>query len=359
MQRGRRSMGGFRLKGLRRVNQDGKRYTYHRATGTRMPDLPENHPDFVAAYAAAEKRKAVKKPGRPAPGTVLHVWHAYCLSDTHKGLSASYRRVRERDGDKIVQAGGHVPIRTITTQHVRNDMDRLEPHAANERRKTWRALMAFAVNAGFRTDNPTENVKRRATPKTEPHPPWSQDDVQKFRDHWPIGTQQRLAFELMHWTGARVSDMVRLGDGMVDAEGWLTFTQQKTGGEVSIPLRRSPPTFARQADLDVLMSCIEARNTRHLTYVTTEYGASRSQKSASQWFAKAARDAGVLGRSAHGLRKTRAITLAEAGATTHQIGAWTGHESLKEIERYSVKASKKRLLTGVDAEQKMFRGSAS
>ena len=39
------------------------------------------------------------------------------------------------------------------------------------------------------------------------------------------------------------------------------------------------------------------------------------------------------------------ILLAERGATLHQIAAWSGHETLKEIEHYTKKANNKRILT--------------
>jgi hypothetical protein len=35
--------------------------------------------------------------------------------------------------------------------------------------------------------------------------------------------------------------------------------------------------------------------------------------------------------------------LAEAGATEKQIAAWSGHETLREIERYTQAADQKRL----------------
>ncbi len=38
---------------------------------------------------------------------------------------------------------------------------------------------------------------------------------------------------------------------------------------------------------------------------------------------------------AHGLRKAAARRLAEAGATSKQIAAVTGHKTLSEIERYT------------------------
>jgi integrase len=47
----------------------------------------------------------------------------------------------------------------------------------------------------------------------------------------------------------------------------------------------------------------------------------------------------------HGVRKHTASWLAEEGTTPHQIGSVTGHTSLKEIERYTAKARRKRLAT--------------
>jgi integrase len=37
----------------------------------------------------------------------------------------------------------------------------------------------------------------------------------------------------------------------------------------------------------------------------------------------------------HGLRKAAARPLAEAGCTTHEIAAITGHKTLSEVERYT------------------------
>jgi len=48
------------------------------------------------------------------------------------------------------------------------------------------------------------------------------------------------------------------------------------------------------------------------------------------------REAGLPpGCSPHGLRKAAARRLAEAGCTTHQIAAITGHRSLAEVARYT------------------------
>jgi hypothetical protein len=52
---------------------------------------------------------------------------------------------------------------------------------------------------------------------------------------------------------------------------------------------------------------------------------------------------------AHGLRKAAARRLAEAGCTTKEIAAITGHRTLSEIERYTKAADQKRLaLAAID-----------
>jgi integrase len=183
------------------------------------------------------------------------------------------------------------------------------------------------------------------------HAPWTPDDKARFRAFWPVGTRERLAFEIFNWFGARVNDAVRLGEGNVDRDGWACYRQRKTGGEVAVPFRRQVPAIADPADLAHLHAAIEAMPDRHLTFLVTAQGHSRSEKAASQWFAASARKAGIEGKTAHGLRVARAIEIAERGGTTHQIGAWLGHVSLDEIEHYSRAAERKRILGGTNPER--------
>ncbi|WP_424988433.1 tyrosine-type recombinase/integrase [Microbulbifer sp. S227A] len=146
-----------------------------------------------------------------------------------------------------------------------------------------------------------------------------------------------------------------MGPGNVDHAGWLVFRQQKTGGEVAIPFDRALPDFAETMsdDLALLHAALDAREGRHMTWIITVHSRSRGVKAAGQWLAAKARAAGVPGRSAHGLRKSRARALAEAGGTSAQIGAWTGHESLSEIERYIRNFSIRRVLSSTKNEQKV------
>ncbi|RYG87342.1 MAG: site-specific integrase, partial [Alphaproteobacteria bacterium] len=57
----------------------------------------------------------------------------------------------------------------------------------------------------------------------------------------------------------------------------------------------------------------------------------------------AAHAANLADRSLHGLRKSAARRLAEAGCSAKQIAAVTGHASLREVERYTLAADQERL----------------
>lgn len=166
---------------------------------------------------------------------------------------------------------------------------------------------------------------------------------------------ERLAFELIFWTGARVSDAIRLGPRNVDKDGWLFFSRGKTGRDAVIPFAKELPEFAEPmaGDLALLRSAISARNERHITYLHTSRGASCSSKSVSQWFASKARKTGIEGRTAHGLRKSRAEALFENGATMAQGQAWIGHKDPRMLQHYADKYDKRRALSRTDGERKV------
>lgn len=351
---------GVRHLRLKHLNKSGTfpsgnpRY-YYRPLGQKgvpLPDLPIDHPEFLRAYAEA----AGAEPRRPTvQGTLASAVALYKGSEAFLlGLATSTRASRLPRLDYIAEHYGSGRVVDLRRKHIEHDLSRMTGHARNLQLKTWRAFCAWMVDHYELPADPSDGIKRALTPKTEGHLPWSAEHVAAFRAYWPIGTMERLAFELIHWTGARVVDAVRLGEGNVDREGWLTFRQQKTGGLVEIPLRRELPEFAEiyEPDRLLLLQAIEARPERHLTWLATRAGASRSHKSVSQWFAAKTRKAGIEGRSAHGLRKSRAIALAEAGATSRQIGAWTGHESLAEIEHYTRRYDRRRALSRTEGGQK-------
>lgn len=338
------------VKTIRKAN--GKVYRYFVAPDrpmVRLPDLPPDSPGFLAAYAEAAKEARKPAPGALYPaGSIGAACAAYEASDAFLRLAKATRDMRRRILYRIMSSYGQAALKDLAPRHIEKDLSAFPPHPANNRLKAWRAFCAWAKDAGLIQSDPAKDLSPRRAPKSDGHEQWTRDDLDQARAAWPYGTRQRLALELLQWVGCRIADAVRLGPGMVDKAGWLTFRQHKTGGEVAIPFRRALPAFAAgmQADLDHLHRALDEMPDRHMTWLVTEAGAARSERAATQWVAAAARRAGLTGKTAHGLRKYRAAMLAEAGATDHQIGAWTGHESPSEIRRYTRKADKRRILSG-------------
>ena len=323
-----------------------------------MPDAPVDHPAFLAAYAKA-LASITGADGidlrLPAPkGSIKDAVQRFWRSDYWRDVLRDSTKARHRpEHDRIIEAYGQADLRTLKPEHIRADLKGLKPHARNNRLKVWRSLMKFATEAYSLPSNPALTVAKTQTKKTDGHASWTQADVEKFRKHWPIDSAPRLAFELIYWTGARISDAIKLGEGHVGRDGFLTYRQSKTEAEAYAPLILGlsdlADTYAE--DLRQLCEAILNRPARHVTYMTTAYGAMRSVKAASQWFAEKARDAGIDGKTAHGLRKRRTELLIEAGATRDQVKAWIGHESDSMVSHYAKKFDRKRALKSTDRER--------
>jgi integrase len=100
--------------------------------------------------------------------------------------------------------------------------------------------------------------------------------------------------------------------------------QEKTRAVLEIPLHPE------------LVKIIELGNIPHLTFLTTKTGKPYAPNDLSDEFRGWCDAAGLSPEcSLHGLRKAAARQLAEAGCSTHQIAAITGHKTLKEVERYT------------------------
>ncbi len=338
---------GVRLVGIKViVKPNGRRYVY-RVIGGRLfplPDLPENDDRFLAAYQDAAELAKAPKPIRAEEGTVEWLATRYMASQAFSALAKGTRDNTTRILRHIVNDRGAARVAGLRERHIRADMEGKAPVPANHRLKVWRAILGFAVEQRVIPQNPAALVARRKV-KSTPYPPWGVDQIETFRAHWPIGSAPRIAFEIFWWSGARCCDVRRLGPAMVDGHGWLSFTQQKTGGGVAIPWSCALPEIWAPFAADYARLRASLDGAAHEAFVVTEFGKPRSEKGLSQWFAKKARAAlGDARFTAHGLRKSRAIAIIEIGGTPHQVGAWTGHDSLKEIEDYTKGASKRRLL---------------
>lgn len=333
----------------RQKRANGRSYKYFRiGKGPRFeaPDLPEDHPEFLRAYADFLADSA-KPTSRAAPGSIRAACELAMMSKRAKALSKSYRAMLRRHFDAISEPAGNGPVRGLRERHIRADLNRSENQL--DRLKAWRFLVRAMIEDGKLDTDPAANI-RVSTAGGDGHTPWTLRDIEAYRERWPVGTVPRAAMELLFWTGARLGDSVMIGPQKVRG-GILTYRQSKTGEDAHCPWTCPLPTYARDMapDRQMMLAAI-APLAGHLTFLAA-HGRTRSAKGLGTLIRESAEAAGLTGLSAHGLRKARAIALAEAGATPHQIAAWTGHKTLKEIERYTKKADRRRAVMGPEQEQ--------
>jgi site-specific recombinase XerD len=203
------------------------------------------------------------------------------------------------------------------------------PHGARNFLKSLRELTAVALQTGLCETGPTTGLRVKAKASAHGFRTWTEDDIAQFEAAHPIGTRARLAFSLLLYTGQRRGDVIRMGRRHVRGD-LLTVRQAKTGATVDIPLHPE------------LRAILAASCSELLTFLTTAGGKPFSAGAFTNWFGAQCRDAGLpLGLSAHGLRKAMCRRLAEAGCSTNQIAAISGHATLQEVSRCTKAANQR------------------
>jgi integrase len=209
----------------------------------------------------------------------------------------------------------------------------MTPFAQRNFLNTVGVMFRWARREGRITLDPTAGVIREKV-KTSGYPTWTEAQITLFESVHPIGSKARLAFALLLYTGQRRGDIVRLGRSNI-AGDLLVIDQGKTAG-------------GEQAHLEIplhpkLRAIIEATPTVGVkTFLVTHFGKPYTAPGFGNWFRELSDAAGCPG-SAHGLRKATARRLAEIGCSANQIASITGHATLKEVQRYTSAADRKRM----------------
>ena len=344
----RQSVRVIRMKGLWVQPRDGRAFYRTRKGGktklVALPDLPHDHPDFIAAWAeAARDGKPAEKPKQ---GTLASSWNAMRASTMFASWTPVYRAKVARQFDAICASKGHVSARAIRDPHITKDV--AEAPSPGDRLKAWRAWGTWCKERGLILENPALTVRMPKAVKAKGkvgHRRWTGDDIAQFRARWQVGTIPRAMMELLLWTGARISDAITLGPQMVDSDGVLVYTQHKTRDRAYVPWTCALPPYAQEADRQAMLTAI-APFSGHLCFLPAQGGRTRSAKGAVTMMLKACTEAGI-DATAHGLRKTRAASIIEGGGTSSQSAAWTGHQSLKLAQHYQREFDRKGAVMGI------------
>lgn len=256
----------------------------------------------------------------------------YYTSAAFKELKPRTQTVRRGVLNRFCEEHGDKSSKQLKPKHLRRIRDTMtdRPEAANALLKALRQVFKFAVTYELVDVNPVNDVEYLSAKNKHGFHAWTLDEVEQFEATHSIGTKPRLAMSVLLYTCQRRGDAVRLGRQHA-RDGWLTFTQQKGDKLMEIPI------------LAELQRIIDASPTGDLTYLVTAFNKPFTPAGFGNWFRKQCDAAGLPQCSAHGLRKAAAARMAELGCSSHQIMSIGGWETLKEVERYTKAAERKRM----------------
>jgi integrase len=327
-----------------RVEGDKKR----RITIPCGPDDPEFLNHYYAARLGTPIDAPPKERAKPAPETLDSLVTGYLdwltgqvAAGAMSQLTLTQRRnvltraMNFKGDDGTTRMGAYeYDLPTAAMIHIRDKWGKTTAQA-DTCTKGMRAVYAWAQERGIVAHNPAAGVKLVHKSKGGAVP-WSAADVRAFTATHPIGTTAYTWMMLALWTAARRMDLAALGrshEVRRDGVTWLEWMPNKSGSApVSLPMAKP------------LIEAIRAQAVIGPTYLLTKHGTPFKNgnvlgNSVQDW----TKEAGLRGRSSHGVRKALATLLSEAGASQHQIMSVLSHTKASTSEIYTKSAQRSRL----------------
>ena len=316
-------------------DRHGKLRRYIRRPGSRrvaLPGLPGS-PEFMQAYQDAMSSAAPPVGvSRHRVGTLGALVAEFMQSAEFANLKLSSQATYRKVLNPVLQRDRHRMVRDLAPDKARKVIQEIgghRPAMANLTKKVLRRLFSYAVDVGFRRDNPFERVPAY---KLGTRHTWTDAELEAFEKRWSLGTRERLAYALLLYTGQRGGDVVRMQRAHIRGAA-IHVIQEKTGAELYVELHPAVVRAIKAGPAKGLYLIGEERSGRPIT-----------RASLTNLMKRAARLAGLPPQCIpHGLRKAALRRLAEHGSTSKQIQAVSGHRTLQEIERYTRQADQQRL----------------
>ena len=292
----------------------------------------------------------VKLRGPKPKGSAAYAVGFYLASAKFASLSWFTQRQRRPVLEKFREQYGDEDMHMLTRENIVQIVGN-EPLASGQRK--LRSALSDMCDVLCDEITPRElrlasspviGIKTRKLAQSEGWPAWSDKDCAQFEKRWPLGTHQRLAYEIMRWTGLRIRDAVRLGPEHVKQ---LKAVNGKTVTMISlVPIKtRKQPLSRMFAQMTPqLRRAIDAMPVVGLQTFIVNRGQNRTKSwpvngQPSNWFKEACVEARICpakgrGCAAHGLRKYRLVELLHQGWTYEQIMRLSGHTSRVTLEKY-------------------------
>lgn len=301
-------------------------------------------PEFDAAYEAALLAAPAPKPQdkpRSALGTVAWLIERYRETSSWSSLSPATQRQRENIFKHVVEKIGSETAAQIDRADIiaSRDQRRSTPAQARNFLDALRGLYKWALDAGHVKADPTAGVKNPSRPDTGGFQVWSESEVEQYEAAWPIGTRERVWFDVLIYTGLRRGDAVIFGRQHVRNGTWSLRTEKRKKKAVTVANPMLP----------VLEATLAAGPCGELAFICGGHGKPLTKETFGNYFREACDAAGLKGRSAHGLRKVAATRCAENGATVPQLMALFGWLTPQMAAHYTKDADRRKLARSAGA----------
>jgi integrase len=319
----------------------GKLYWFYRRSGHRVPIVDENgqrltpeHYGFLTAYERIHQSFNREEPQGVRPGTLAALIGLYKASPMYSELSQASKTAYRFHLDPLVEKHGTLSIKTVSTEFAEAMRDKMadRPAMANRRVSVLTILLNFAERRKLALGLP--NYWRNPLSKID-----KLKEGPGFRQ-WPdnvisavvatASKEVRWMVQLALYTGQRPGDVLKMLWSDYDGQG-IQVVQQKTGAKVWIPAHR---------DLQALLDEIPKRA---LVILTTVRGRPWKRANYGEVVRAAVQAAGFKGYTLHGLRKNATTRLLEAGCTTAEVQAITGHATIAMVEHYAKAINQRRM----------------
>jgi len=314
----------IKIAGVRQKKAKGRIYFYWAGTKpwTPLPD-PAADPDGFMRKINHLRQMGKAFDERQRTGTFGGLVRAYRSSKHFREtLGDSTRTQYERYLSRLLKAYADAPLKEMTPEDIQRrvlDANEDTPGAANMMLTILRTLYTYARKRHRGLPDWTEGLESFAH-ETE-REPWPEDMLQAALNSDDV--LFRRAVTLALYTGQRPGDVCSMTWGMVSGD-MIRVKQQKTGTPLEIPMHAN--LAAMIADLP--------KADDHLFLLSNRRGGPLTSLVFLTWCQKFSR-AHSVNRTPHGLRKNATNELFEAGCSTAQVAAITGHKSLRMLEHYA------------------------
>jgi integrase len=309
-------------------NRAGSSRWYWQRAGFNTKRLPDDEVERLKAAAALNERADAEKRGETGPtepeyGTIAWAVAEYRASPTWQKLTVGTRRIYEPYMLSLDKIKGRQPVTVLNRSAVR---EVLKAIPSKGRKVHCAAVLKRILDIAWDHDLIDRNPAIRlglAQARTRAAI-WSDEDIERFLTHCAgalYGEAVALHIQLMLYTAQRPGDCLKMAWKAYNGRR-VEVVQEKTGTLVWI-----------DCPAPLLGILEDAR--RRATGMAMVVGSDGRRLGESTWrkaFNTIRAEAELGHLQARDLRRTAIVNLAEAGCTTPEIAAISGH-SIERTER--------------------------